>query len=365
MGALSGNSGLGALSALVGSAIAPILPFVTRWNTQNSGVTANNQIRIPLVSALTYNCLIDWGDGVIEPWAVSTNPTHTYATPGIYTVSITGIFPAIRFENGGDRRKIISIEAWGTIAWQTFRAAFWGCSNLQINATDGLTANTGAVTDAVYFFRDCTALNNFPAFNTSTIEDLSYGWYNCPFLTSFPAIDTSNCVTLNFAWAFCSRLATFPAINTGNVTDFRYAWQNCPQLTTFPLIDTSSGILFDNTWENSPITNFPLIDMSSAVQCGSAWRGCRTPIFPPIDLSNATILGSCFIQMPLTTQILATGIKASFSLFGCALDAAALNDLYNRLDTVSGETITVTNNPGTSGDDPTIATAKGWTVTGS
>jgi hypothetical protein len=29
-----------------------------------------------------------------------------------------------------------------------------------------------------------------------------------------------------------------------------------------------------------------------------------------------------------------------------------------------GQTITVSNNVGTTGDDPTIATLKGWTVTG-
>jgi hypothetical protein len=41
----------------------------------------------------------------------------------------------------------------------------------------------------------------------------------------------------------------------------------------------------------------------------------------------------------------------------------ALDEIYTSLPTVSGQTITVTSNWGTASDDPTIATAKGWTVT--
>lgn len=367
MGALSGCIGLSALSALVGGLAAPAvpMPFVTRWNTANSGVSASNQIRIPLVAGETYDCVIDWGDGVTEPWTTSVSPTHTYAASGTYTVSISGTFPTIRFENGGDRLKLLAIVNWGTVPWTTFRSAFYGCANMQVEALDGGLANTAAVTDAYSMFRNCTGMTTFPELNLSSCTDLSYAWYNCNNMLTFTAPNISSAVILNFTWAFCSQLTAFPFVNTSNVTDFRYAWHNCTQLATFPFIDTSSGIQFDNTWENAPITNFPLIDMGNAVQCGSAWRGCRTPIFPAIDMSNIVAADFCFILMPLTTEILVTGLKATTSIFGCGLDAAALNDLYTRLDVVSGKTITVTNNPGVSGDDPTIATAKGWTVAGS
>ena len=47
-----------------------------------------------------------------------------------------------------------------------------------------------------------------------------------------------------------------------------------------------------------------------------------------------------------------------------SLSASALNEIYTNLPTKTGQSLTVTGNWGTSGDDPTIATAKGWTVTG-
>ena len=45
------------------------------------------------------------------------------------------------------------------------------------------------------------------------------------------------------------------------------------------------------------------------------------------------------------------------------LDAAALNLLFGDLPIITGKTIRITGNPGTATCDPTIATAKGWTVT--
>jgi len=52
----------------------------------------------------------------------------------------------------------------------------------------------------------------------------------------------------------------------------------------------------------------------------------------------------------------------SFSIANLNLGAAALDEIYTNLPTATA-TITVTGNYGTTGDDPTIATAKGWTVT--
>jgi hypothetical protein len=48
------------------------------------------------------------------------------------------------------------------------------------------------------------------------------------------------------------------------------------------------------------------------------------------------------------------------------LTGAALDALYTSLGTAAGaQTLTVTTNHGTVDDTPSIATAKGWTVSGS
>ena len=56
----------------------------------------------------------------------------------------------------------------------------------------------------------------------------------------------------------------------------------------------------------------------------------------------------------------------NISTNNCNLSAAALNQLYADLGTVTyAATIGVAGNPGTASDNPTIATAKGWIVYGS
>jgi len=56
------------------------------------------------------------------------------------------------------------------------------------------------------------------------------------------------------------------------------------------------------------------------------------------------------------------GTEITVSYINCNLGPEALDDIYTNLATATA-TITVTGNWGVSGDDPSIATAKGWTVT--
>ena len=63
-------------------------------------------------------------------------------------------------------------------------------------------------------------------------------------------------------------------------------------------------------------------------------------------------------------RIEAKDFRFTFSVQNCKLSATALNEIYTNLPTVTSQTITVTGNYGAATDDPTIATAKGWTVTG-
>ena len=60
-----------------------------------------------------------------------------------------------------------------------------------------------------------------------------------------------------------------------------------------------------------------------------------------------------------------SGTQYAISYASCVLSAAELDSIYTNLGTAAGaQTITVTGNYGTTGDTPSIATAKGWTVTG-
>jgi hypothetical protein len=64
------------------------------------------------------------------------------------------------------------------------------------------------------------------------------------------------------------------------------------------------------------------------------------------------------------SRIQAANFRFTFSVASCKLSATALNEIYTNLPVVTGQSITVTGNWGTATDNPAIATAKGWAVTG-
>ncbi len=100
-------------------------PFVTTWVT----TTANESITIPTTGD-GYNYTVNWGDMKYARNRTFTgDATHEYATPGTYTVSITGAFPRIYFNdfrasNTNTTFKIRTIAAWGNIAWTSMNMCF-------------------------------------------------------------------------------------------------------------------------------------------------------------------------------------------------------------------------------------------------
>jgi gliding motility-associated-like protein len=132
-------------------------PFITTWKTDNPGTSGNNQIIIPINATLGgYNYTVDWGDGFVSQ--ETGNAQHTYITPGTYTVKITGDFPAIAFNNQGDKEKILSIEQWGNNRWVSMLSAFYGCVNLEGNFKDNPDLSNVIV--ATEMFRNASKFNS-------------------------------------------------------------------------------------------------------------------------------------------------------------------------------------------------------------
>ena len=129
--------------------------FITTWKTDNTGTSNDNQITIPTTGS-GYNYNVDWGDGSSDT-GVTGNITHTYTSPGTYTVSITGDFPRIFFNRDGDRDKILTIQQWGDIEWNSMINAFFGCSNLEVTASDA--PNLSGVSSLQNMFQQATSMN--------------------------------------------------------------------------------------------------------------------------------------------------------------------------------------------------------------
>lgn len=215
-----------------------------------------------------YNAVVDWGDGKSE--IISGTPgsvSHTYGSTGPYVVSIKervpGGFPLIYFNNGGDKLKVIDIVQFGRNKWTALNAAFHGCANLKISATDAAGANTRAVTSMANMFRDCTSLVEIPWFDTSLVNTFSSVCNNCQSLKKFPKFNAALVTTVNNAWFNTIAMTDFPAIDLPVCTDFTSAWY-LAALTSFPFIDVSSGTTFTSTWRSCTGMNgyaFPDLDL--------------------------------------------------------------------------------------------------------
>ena len=86
-------------------------------------------------------------------------PQHTYAQAGTYQVKITenivGGFPQVYFNSGYDCVKVVDLAQWGGNTWTSLDAAFMGCANMTISASDAATAVTGAVKEFSQAWSGC------------------------------------------------------------------------------------------------------------------------------------------------------------------------------------------------------------------
>ncbi len=152
-----------------GSAHYIVDPFVTTWRV----TSADKTIKIITWAGETYNYRVNWGDGTVESGKTST-ATHTYATPGDYTVSITGVFPRIYSPNSDPNAKhLIAINKWGDNKWKSMNYAFNGSSNLEY-VDNNNAPNLSLATDMSSMFALCTKLDQpLNHWNVSTITNMS------------------------------------------------------------------------------------------------------------------------------------------------------------------------------------------------
>ena len=100
--------------------------------TDNTGTSNNDQFTLPLKPKRRYDFIIS-GNFTNSPINHTSDSDLTLTFPsgaGTYDIEITGKFPAIYFNNRGDKLKLLMVKQWGTNEWKTFEGAFYGCSNL-------------------------------------------------------------------------------------------------------------------------------------------------------------------------------------------------------------------------------------------
>lgn len=227
----------GAISAAARKLVKYVAPDNSLKLTVNTTLAGSptTDFVLPCANIGTYNAVIDWGDDSTSTITAYNDAdlSHTYAVGGVYTISITGALPAIFFNNGGDKVKLIDIVQWG--GWQPLQLglAFFGCNNLTGSATDAL--DLSQVTNLNQAFRGCSSLQiDVSSWDMSPITNMALAFYQCSSwnpdlaawdvsnVTSFsncfyqctafnPDIsswDVSSCTVMTFAFGLCTSFAS-------------------------------------------------------------------------------------------------------------------------------------------------------------
>ena len=143
-----------------------VTPFQFTIDTTKTSVgsTSADQFRLPLSSTLapiTPDFTIYWGDGSSDYVNSFTSPIHTYASAGVYTITIVGAISGIKFGDSNDRLKMLNVNSWGaltnlgSLSTSSNSSDFFGCSNLTSNATDSPILDRSQSG----LFRSCSSLN--------------------------------------------------------------------------------------------------------------------------------------------------------------------------------------------------------------
>lgn len=338
---------------------------------------------------------VDWGDGTSNNYAAGVKAEHKYAYSDIdlnsdtvatfgYKQCIITITPQI-----GNNLTVIDLQQnpslYGTAIWRfnilavninaQYCTNLWlGCnkasspktilSSAQFRLLESVNIGELNCTSLVGLCANCKKLQNVSIKSTTGVSVMSYMFSNCTSLKSIPDLDYSNCTTLSNFATRCYRLKELGHFNTTSalevLTNFATSCENLTKAATFDNTHYVTDVAA--MYANTALTTFPDYDFYSAKTIDII-ASTQIEIFPAITFGPAltsiavTPNGSNYIKRMLAP------IPVSFIVNG-RMGANALNEMYTILPTVTGKTVTVTGNYGVSGDDPSIATSKGWTVTG-
>lgn len=297
---------------------------------------------------------------------------------------------------------------------------FQNCNSLTIVPL----LDTANVTTMFGAFNGCISLTKVPVFNTANVNTMRNMFQGCASLTTIPLLNTSNVTNMNSMFQSCSSLAAVALLNTANVTDMGGMFASCSTLSNVPLFNTSNvaniASMFFNNVNN--IQQIPAFDLSKVAPSGNITSFANScPSLSKISVSNVYYswsVASCklsgarldeiYTNLPtvyaagtavtfqgtadtvtlnnhgfanlrtvsFATISTTTGISINTNYFvrnaatntfqlSTTPTGAIINLVNDGSGTLNGQTITVTGNYGTGTDTPSIATAKGWTVTGS
>lgn len=362
--------------------------------TQSSGTFGdNNAVAVTHNKSISSNIKVEWWDGTTSTYtgnsfglvniskAISSPyDTSSEKTIKIYTVNaggqrvdaVTEFAANNYFPTGAARFLISDINFKGCVG---FKSLFIFESNPAISHTispenlnfDGHTAietfyinRVNPSSSTSVRLRNCKALKSFNIITCSNITSVdvnlqgSNGVFQLYSMNGLESVTVSGGVDSQFFINPGSDLdeltidnANPSSISVGSYQGSQIYGLNTlgGNLQTFSLLDTAIESV------DLPFTSFPLLR--------------NVTLANNSQLTSVRLVGQSFATYKYISSYY---FDSGVSLLNCNLDSTALDQVYTDLATSTGTYgayLIVTGNPGTTGDNPSIATNKNYTVVGS
>ncbi|MEM9547104.1 MAG: BspA family leucine-rich repeat surface protein [Bacteroidota bacterium] len=281
-------------------------PFVSRWKTDNEGVSNATSIMISTHPDETYLYDVDWeNDGIYDDFGVTGDITHDYGVIGTYDIAIRGQFPRTYFEDGDDQDKIIDVLAWGGIEWTSMRYAFINCDNVDISATDA--PDLSGVTDMYGMFLGSGIttpdLTNWDVSTITSMEAMFLGASD--FNGDISTWDVSNVTTMQRMFGSTQQFnGDINSWDVSNVTDMSYMFSEAYVFNS-PLDNwdvshvTNMKQMFKWAFDfNQPIEMWDVSSVTSMERMFD-WANDFTQDLNDWDVSNVTNMSGMFVSTEL------------------------------------------------------------------
>jgi len=262
--------------------------FVANFDTSITGGTGSPADQLILPFPASYE--VHWGDGTIN----NLN-SHTYAGgAGVYTVEIFEPVTDLRFNNGGDCRKLVDMISLGDGFEINNTATWYGCVNMAYSTTDTPIINTTNLSNT---FSGCGSINggDLSNWDMSSVLNMTNMFFQADSFTGSGIED----------W------------NVGNCTTFTQCFFGADSLAApIGVWDMSSatnigGIFRSNTGFNQPLNNW---NVSNVQQMNHAFAGATSfaQDLDQWDVGSATTCHAMFssnFNGNISTWVFSSAIK--------------------------------------------------------
>jgi len=359
---------------------------------------------------------VDWGDGSpVEQAAANVHLDHVYAaTSGDVTVRVTAVAQAamnpdlsikyalsrsadagwseitIRDPHMTDftvkpnsllkKIRILGQNKWAPAYRPTNLSRMPDVEEIELDYYDSASNPNG-------WFIGNTKLKRFICLTAGIRDAASASFFQCKSL-ELVQWDISRCTFANEMYQE-AHLSFNPVYDLPNATSIASMFMGATGVTSVTLTNTRKVTTALNAFRSPSLVTVNRMDFDSLTEAGAmcmapsmvhhpGWNGelvqnvsnlftnnALMETVGDIGMANVTNTNQMFMGCSKLRSFTLRGLKVTVAINGMQLSAAALDAVFTSLGTANaGATINITGNPGAATCTKSIATAKGWGVTG-